>query len=172
MTFALPMALWVLFSRHRATSIMIVTALVTVLVNVFVDQLRALISPNEVSNNIKIMLFNDYSRILSDPHTLMFGIWLGAYEFWNAKSVYLYIFGLPGALSMLGLLLWPAYKEFSYRSNVAETALAIGWGGICLFVFVFPTPTFSLPWVLLLLIVLLTRQFLKQYYTFPPGVAR
>jgi hypothetical protein len=181
MAIALPVALGFLFSRHRAIYIMIVTALVSVLLYVFADQLRALLSPNEVSNNIKLMLLDDYSRILADPKTLMFGTGLGVYEFWNAKSAYYFIseltylemvrnFGLPGALLMLGLLLWPVYKEFSYRSNVAEPALAIGWGGY-LFMCI-SNPNLFNSMGILILSVLLGRQYLKRFYTFAPGVAR
>lgn len=181
MAIALPMALGFLFSRHRAIYIMIVTAFVSLLVYVFADQLRALLSPNEVSNNIKLMLVDDYSRILADPQTLMFGTGLGAYEFWNAKSAYFNLseltylemvrnFGLPGALLMLVLLLWPAYKEFSHRSNVAEPALAIGWGGY-LFMCISNPNLFSSMGILILS-MLLGRQYLKRFYTFAPGVAR
>ncbi len=171
---ALPLALWFMSSRYKAVVGMAAVAAIIGLMVFFSDELRAFFDPNEISNNTKLALLEDYSRILSDPLTLMFGRGLGTYEMWQAKGGYYFIteltylemvrnFGLFGALLMFGLLLLPVYKAFSKRSFTGERPLAIGW--ISYLVMCISNPNLFSSMGTLILSVLVARLYVRRQST-------
>ena len=134
----LPLTLWIISARNKPMAALVVAAMAMLLALVFSDELRAFFDPSEVSNNAKIGLLNDYARILSDPLTLLFGQGLGSYEVWSTKSETFYIseltylelvrnFGLPGALLMLGLLLYPVWHAFVAGRSRVQRTLSVGY---------------------------------------------
>jgi hypothetical protein len=110
---------------------------VAILALPFMHILRAFIDPGEVANSLKLVALQDYFRIFSDPVTLPFGQGLGAYYDWSVRGPF-YIteltylemarnFGLPGALIMLALLLFPIGRVFFAQSNRSERSLAMAY---------------------------------------------
>lgn len=135
----LPMTLWLFYAKNKARASVLGLAVVAVLTLIFADEMRAFFDPAEYSNSIKLALLDDYARILSDPVTLVLGRGLGAYDHWDAKGTFSYIseltylelirnFGLPGALVMVALLLFPIRNAFSTTRSSARRAVAIGYG--------------------------------------------
>lgn len=124
----LPLTLFVVYSKRRLLSAAVSGTFLLVLVIIFLDQAAAFLDPSEFSNNIKLALLDDYVHILSEPLVLLFGHGLGAYDYWAARDYYFYTseltyfelirsFGIFGALTMLGLLLFPfVYTSFVKRS--------------------------------------------------------
>lgn len=136
--FALPLLLCILGSRHKALVSISAVVFIGIVLILLGDELYFLFDPNEVSNNIKILLLRDYDRFFSNPWTLFLGNGLGAYEWWEARHGYAYIseltylemvrnFGLVGALVIFGILLTPIYGAFSSLRYSEERPLAIAW---------------------------------------------
>lgn len=133
----LPLALFVLYSRHKMRSVMWITLVTGLLVLIKFNEISAMFDPSEPSNSSKLMLLKDYAGILSDPIKLLFGSGLGAYEYWTLKG-YTYIteltylevirnFGaLLGGLMIL-LLVYPIVYAFILRRTFNEKNIILGY---------------------------------------------
>ena len=133
----LPIALSVIYARNKTIGALFSLAVVAALAVVFADELGAFFDPTETSNSIKLSLLEDYSRIFSDPLSLIFGQGLGAYYHWESGSdfyitelTYLELvrnFGLLGAVVMLGLLLFPVGHAFAANRSRGDKAIALAY---------------------------------------------
>jgi hypothetical protein len=135
----LPAALLLYYTKNKGVGTLLVLFAMGALVVLFATELQAFFDPTEESNSIKLALLDDFSRIFSDPVNLIFGRGLGSYETWTARgSRYEYAseltyldmvrnFGLPGAVIVLGLLLFPVWHAFSANRSRLTKAIAIGF---------------------------------------------
>jgi hypothetical protein len=133
----LPVVLSFIYVRNKTIGALFSLALVAVMTWVFFDELRVFFDPTEHSNSAKLAMLSDYSRIFSDPLSLMFGQGLGAYQLWEGRGygyvtelTYLELvrnFGLPGATVMLGLLLLPVGHAFAANRSHGEKSIALGF---------------------------------------------
>jgi hypothetical protein len=169
----LPVSLWLFFAKKKVVAFALGISFLMTLSSIFTDELSVFFHPAEYSNNIKLELLYDYVRILSDPRVLMLGQGLGAYEYWGAKGASFYIseltylemirnFGLPGALIMLLLLLFPIWQAFSRTRSHDQKAIAIGFGyylAMCSF-----NPNLFSSMGILILAVVLSRYYLPTQY--------
>ena len=139
--------LWPLYTQHVARNMLMSLGALAVLALPFVGKLRIFLNPDELSNHIKLTLLGDYTRIFSDPLTLLLGQGLGAYYRWstsgrpdfeltgenfyfNTEITYgemVRYFGLPGAVFMVALLLFPVANAFLANTNARQRALALGF---------------------------------------------
>jgi hypothetical protein len=127
----LPATLLVLGSRRFIETALVSATLLATIALLFNEQLGQLLDPTETSNSMKLMLLQDYERLLSDPLTLFVGRGLGAYDYWSIRAAYSYVseltylelvrnFGVFGAMTMLGLLLYPVLYAFLLRPSYPE----------------------------------------------------
>ncbi len=134
----LPLALVLLYARSRLNGLLISAGAAAVLATVFLEQIGQLFDATEVSNFTKLSLLQDYADTLSQPATLLVGTGLGAWQFWEAKGMSLFIseltflemirnFGMVGALAMLALLLYPVLHAFVMRPSSGQRHLVIAW---------------------------------------------
>lgn len=134
----LPLVLFFLYSKHKVINAIVCGAFLTFLAVMFFDEIRLMLDPTEVSNNIKLLLLKDYGEFFSDPVGLLFGQGLGAYHYWEAKGTYFYVseltylelirnFGAFGAMLMLGLLLFPLLYAFVLYRSFDEKHIIIGY---------------------------------------------
>ncbi len=135
----LPVALFVLYGRKVIEKSLFCVAGLVMISILFREQLAAMLSPSEYANNLKLMLLQDYERLLSNPLSLFFGHGLGAYDFWEARAEHFYIseltyfelvrnFGLFGALIMSALLIFPIVYAVLIRPDFPEKHVVIGYG--------------------------------------------
>lgn len=170
----LPATLFFYYARNKAIGALVSLTAMGALVVVFNRALVAFFDPTEKSNSTKLALFEDYSRILSDPVNLIFGRGLGAYEFWENRGfnggfnfvtelTYLEMirnFGVLGAVVMLGLLLFPIWHAFATNSSRTSRAIAIGFAsylGMCA-----SNPNLFSSMGILILSVMLSALFLAE----------
>ena len=172
-SFLLPIVLGTFYAKnfyfkYRVLILVLAVAVLIALLVFFANELGAFFDPLEESNRAKLGLINDYIRILSDPYTLIFGQGLGAYEYFVAKgSTYVseltYFemirnFGLPGALIILVLLLFPIWYAFFKTTSDSQRVIAIGFSGYL--VMCISNPTLFSSMGILLLCVILARVYL------------
>jgi hypothetical protein len=145
--FLLPFFLWPLYTRRVMLNSLVSAAALTILSLPLVEKLQTLLSPTELSNNVKLTFLSDYATIFSDPVTLLFGQGLGAYYRWSSSGLANYettdanfyfiteltyaemmrSFGLLGAAVMMALLLFPVVDAFFLNPDRRRRALAIGF---------------------------------------------
>jgi hypothetical protein len=162
----LPIALWFLYTRHKVLGACLSLVALTGLFIFFFDELQAFFDPTEISNSVKLGMYDDYSKLFSDPITLLFGQGLGAYHFWEGRGTYYYVteltyfemvrnFGLFGAAVMLALLLFPIIHAFVLNRRFPEKAVVIGYAAYLVMSFSNPN-LFSSMGTLILSVILAT----------------
>jgi hypothetical protein len=135
----LPVSLFLLTSRRIVEAALIGGMGLLALIWIFSDELFLLLSPNEVSNSMKLMLVQDYGRILSDPVTFFLGRGLGAFDYWNTRAAYGFVseltyfelirnFGIFGAGVMFLLLVFPLLYVLFYRPSYPDREHLVGYG--------------------------------------------
>jgi len=134
----LPATLLVLGSRRFLEMALVSGTLLACIALLFNEQLAQLLDPTETSNSMKLLLLQDYERILSDPLGLFVGRGLGAYDYWSIRAAYFYVseltylelvrnFGVFGALTMLALLLYPVVYAFYLRRCYPERHIVVAY---------------------------------------------
>ena len=143
----LPFVLWPLYTRRIALNEFRSLGTLVILALPLVDKLKMFLDPAETSNNTKLSYLSDYSEILHDPLTLLFGQGLGAYYEWSSAGTpgfektganfyfiteltYLELirnFGVIGAAIMMFLLAYPIVSAFLVSVDRRPRALAVGF---------------------------------------------
>lgn len=134
----LPVALFVLCSRHRTIGTFLGIFALAAAAILYANELAAFLDPTEFSNRIKLALLRDYARAFENPTDLLLGQGLGAYHYWEAKSESYYIseltylelirnFGVFGAAAMITLLCIPIWLSFKSHRRLREKAIATGY---------------------------------------------
>ena len=133
----LPIALFVMYSKNKMRSAILIALLTGFLVIIWFNEISAIFDPSETSNSSKLIMLKDYMSILSNPIKLFFGSGLGAYEHWTDKG-YTYIteltylevirnFGLLLGGLMILLLIYPILYAFILRPNFKEKKIILGY---------------------------------------------
>jgi hypothetical protein len=134
----LPATLLVIGSRRFVETALVSATLLLSIAIVFNEQVLQLLDPSEASNSLKLMLIQDYERLLQEPLTMFVGRGLGAYDYWNTRAAYFYVseltylelvrnFGIFGAATMLGLLLYPVLYAFALRPSYPDRHIVAGY---------------------------------------------
>ena len=111
-------------------------------------------------------MLDDYSKLFSDPITLLFGQGLGAYHFWEGRGSYYFVteltyfeiirnFGLFGGTLMFALLLYPIVHAFVLDRRFKEKAVVTGYAAYLVMCFSNPN-LFSSMGTLILSVILAT----------------
>ena len=127
MAIVLPATLFVVYSKHRLDTIILMAAAIGLFIFTWRVEIATFFDPTEASNNVKLSMLEDYAVIFSDSNNLLFGRGLGSYECWTGRGynfvtelTYLEIirnFGLLLGGLMILLLLYPiAYAFLISRS--------------------------------------------------------
>jgi len=140
MAIGLPVALILLYSRHRVLISLFLLTIISFLVVLWSRDITALFDPSEASNYTKLTTLNDYYRIFSDFDfmSLLFGNGLGAYEHWTNRGynfvtelTYLEIFRNFGVLlggMLLLLMAFPIIYAFILRPSYKDKNIILAYG--------------------------------------------
>ncbi len=102
------------------------------------EQLAALFSAREHSNQHKLVLMEDYWRIFSDPMTLLLGQGLGAYQYWTPRGfafpvtelTYFDVIRFYGVF-LGGIILWlmfyPVIYAFLINPHYTQKHIIVGY---------------------------------------------
>jgi len=135
----LPVAIYVVNSRRKATALVLSSLALLLGVMSYLEQIRTLLNPNELSNSIKLGLLRDYGALFTQPSVLFIGQGLGAYHYWTARGwedftselTYLEMlrnFGVIGASIMLGILIYPLIYAFVIDRTYQHRNVVMGYG--------------------------------------------
>ena len=124
----LPLSIFFIYSKNKIWFFLFSLIPLFFLIKIYQNELIALFSINETSNNTKIQMLKDYIQIFKNPLNLFFGQGLGSYYYWSDRQEFYYTteltfleifrnFGLILGIPILIILLIPLQKLFSKNIN-------------------------------------------------------
>lgn len=172
MSILLPLILFIIYSKNKKlVTVMIFSGFIAG--SIFLaDILRDLLSTDEISNQTKLSLINDYKDIFSDPKVLIFGDGLGAYRNWDSNGRFYFTseltyfeiiryFGLFFGIIIIYFMFYPVIYYYKNRKKIKHKHIIIAYFLYLIMTFVNPL-FFSSLGMLIFSIIIANIFFYKQ----------
>ena len=173
MSILLPLILFMIYSKNRKlvfTFLIISLSLSMYFLN---DILKDLTSKDEISNQTKLSLLDDYKEIFSDTKVLVFGQGLGSYTEWKSNGRFYFTseltyfeilryFGVFFGLIIIYFMFYPVIYGYNNRKYTIQKHIIIAY--FLYLIMSFTNPLFFSSLGMLIFSIVISNIFIEKKY--------
>lgn len=173
MSILLPLILFMIYSKNRKLVFTFLIITLSLSIYFLNDILKDLTSKDEISNQTKLSLLDDYKEIFSDTNVLVFGQGLGSYTEWKSNGRFYFTseltyfeifryFGLFFGLIIIYFMFYPVIYGYNNRKYTIQKHIIIAY--FLYLIMSFTNPLFFSSLGMLIFSIVISNIFIEKKY--------
>lgn len=173
MSILLPLILFMIYSKNRKLVFTFLIISLSLSIYFLNDILKDLTSKDEISNQTKLSLLDDYKEIFSDTKVLVFGQGLGSYIEWKSNGRFYFTseltyfeifryFGVFFGLTIIYFMFYPVLYGYNNRKHTNQKHIIIAY--LLYLIMSFTNPLFFSSLGMLIFSIILSNIFIEKKY--------